>query len=131
MQYSSVILAVLAATGAIAAPTEARNQKTARVLLQNSSAGQAFEVPIGKNGFAVRSDEKWTLVTVEVGTDPAVKALRCKLLDQSPRPVAITATRGANKDITFADGDKGEWTFVKASKVGRIICDPAFKANSA
>lgn len=36
-------------------------------------------------------------------------------------------TRGANTDITFGDGDKGEWTFKQESKVSSIICDPTFK----
>lgn len=75
--------------------------------------------------------------TFELTLDPAVKnqALRCKVLDNAGNP--ITGRRGANVDITFADGGNGPWTFINKNgqpinvDTSAVICDPAFVKASA
>lgn len=64
--------------------------------------------------------------------DPAVKnqALRCSVLDNYGN--AILGRRGANVDVTFADGGHGPWTFINKHNqtidvdTSSIVCDPAF-----
>ncbi|ORY11131.1 hypothetical protein BCR34DRAFT_565731 [Clohesyomyces aquaticus] len=130
MQYSTLFLSALAATGALAVPTpQFAGDSSITVVLEN----QAIEVgsqtqfldgmrqakpPVGSSG---------PFATVELRLGPNVKkaGLRCQVLDNNNVP--ITVVRGANVDITFADGDKGLWTFQNgATEVSQIICDPAF-----
>ncbi|KAF9697312.1 hypothetical protein EKO04_004542 [Ascochyta lentis] len=75
--------------------------------------------------------------TFELTLDPEVmkQDLRCQVLDNAGMPV--TGKRGANVDITFADGGKGPWAFINAEgeninvDTSAIICDPAFVKASA
>lgn len=75
--------------------------------------------------------------TFELTLDPAVKKqdLRCQVLDKAGKP--ITGRRGANVDITFADGGNGPWTFINAKgektdvETSAVVCDPAFVKGSA
>ncbi|KZM28364.1 uncharacterized protein EKO05_0005189 [Ascochyta rabiei] len=75
--------------------------------------------------------------TFELTLDAAVKKqdLRCQVLDAAGAPV--TGKRGANVDITFADGGNGPWTFINAQgqninvNTSAVICDPAFVKASA
>ncbi|KAK3703220.1 hypothetical protein LTR37_014560 [Vermiconidia calcicola] len=75
----------------------------------------------------VGSSGPFEIVEIVVGAlvDPE---LRCQLRDQNNE--AIIATHGENRDTTFSDADKGEWTFEQESRVSRIVCDPAFVANN-
>lgn len=75
---------------------------------------------------ALNTKTKFDQVTINLGAnvDPT---LRCKILDFEGQP--IVAKRGTNTDFTFADGDKGAWTFVDGLQtVTKVICDPAFKS---
>ena len=71
----------------------------------------------------------FTTVEIEVGALVQKQDTRCQVVDKAGKP--IVATRGANTDITFADGDKGEWKFERESEVSKVICDPAFVAGGA
>ena len=36
----------------------------------------------------------------------------------------LTRIAGANTDVTFSDAEKGQWRFLRMSKVSKVICDP-------
>lgn len=75
--------------------------------------------------------------TFELTLDPEVtkQDLRCQVLDKAGHP--ITGKRGANVDITFADGGNGPWTFINKKgeninvDTSAVVCDPAFVKASA
>jgi hypothetical protein len=69
--------------------------------------------------------------TVELSVGAQVNpALRCAVLDKKGRSIVVL--RGANRDVTFSDADKGPWTFEAGNKrVSNVICDPTFVAQSA
>ncbi|KAL8924407.1 MAG: hypothetical protein Q9172_002709 [Xanthocarpia lactea] len=102
-----------------------------RVKLSN----QAIELGVQQTftGGNMREEQKpiasgpFTTVEIEVGALVQKQDTRCQVVDKAGQP--ITATRGANTDITFADGDKGEWEFERESEVSKVICDPAFVAG--
>ncbi|KAF2010834.1 hypothetical protein BU24DRAFT_427034 [Aaosphaeria arxii CBS 175.79] len=133
MQFSTLFLAALSATGSLAAPLQSRGASNeVRVALSN----QAIELGVQNTFVDGKRDVKTPsssgpFQTVELRLGPKVKNpnLRCQIRDQQNKP--ITVVRGANVDITFADGGKGPWTLKKTAKVSSIICDPAFKQGSA
>lgn len=128
MQYSSIFLAALAATSTLASPwTRPSADNEIRVVLSDR-VQNVF--PEGKRSMQHPSRSgPFKTVELRVGKNLENQALRCQVLDHARKP--ITVLRGANKDITFADGDKGKWTFQNPSKVSMIICDPAFKQVKA
>lgn len=68
-------------------------------------------------------------VKLTVGKDVEKQDYRCQVLDKSGNPLIVL--RGANRDITFSDADKGPWTLeAGSSKVHSIICDPNFVADN-
>jgi len=131
MQYSTLLLSAIAASGSLAAPTDKEiTDRGIRVVLQN----QAIELgstttfaedklpqaarPVGSTG---------PFQTVALNLDPIVgnQALRCQILDAQQNPIVVV--RGENVDITFADGGNGPWTFRDgAAVVDAIVCDPKF-----
>lgn len=132
MQYTTVVLSLLAATGALAAPHSRRTfDNEIRVAL--SDLGETGAQVTFKEG--VRDAEvpaiSGPFATLEVllGKDVKQQDLRCQALDEAGKP--IIATRGANVDITFADGGNGPWTFKQPSLVSKVICDPSFQKVSA
>lgn len=129
MQYSSIFLATLAVTGTLAAPWRRSTDKNIRVILSNQATetgsqttfteGQRQQkAPIGSNG-------PFRTVELQLGAGVQNQDYRCQVLDPAGKPIVVL--RGANTDITFADGDNGEWTFREPSEVSAIICDPSFK----
>ncbi|KAI9775865.1 MAG: hypothetical protein M1839_000739 [Geoglossum umbratile] len=129
MQYSSIFLAALAVTSAIAAPLGSTSpDNEIRVILSNQATelgtqttfteGQREQQrPVGSSG-------PYKTVELNLGKGVKKQDLRCQVLDDQGKPIVLT--RGANTDITFGDGGKGEWTFNKESTVSSIICDPTF-----
>jgi len=131
MQYTSFLLATIAATSVIAAPViqERSYDNKLTVILTNEATetgsqttfyeGQREEGgPSGSNG-------PFQKVELRLGKDVQRKDLRCKIIDDQGHDIVVL--RGENVDITFADGGKGAWTFRKESKVSEIICDPYFR----
>ncbi|PVH72171.1 hypothetical protein DL98DRAFT_520629 [Cadophora sp. DSE1049] len=137
MQYSTIFLSALAATGALAVPTRRPNNNfdsSITVILQNQNLeiGSQTQFAEGQRQAKspVGSSGPFTTVELSLGPDVKQKDLRCQVLDKSNKPIVVV--RGQNVDITFADGDKGEWTFKNgATEVNTIICDPAFKQGIA
>ncbi|KAL8906014.1 MAG: hypothetical protein Q9171_006441 [Xanthocarpia ochracea] len=135
MQYTSIFLAALAATTTFAAPgIPASINNKLQVILSGPAvspstnifrAGKRIEQRPSQNG-------PFTFVELRVGQNVQNQAYRCQILDSANAPIIIQ--RGANTDITFADGDKGKWTFKNpaGSTVSKIICDPTFvKADAS
>ncbi|USW57826.1 hypothetical protein Slin15195_G111450 [Septoria linicola] len=135
MQYSSILLSALAATGTLAAP--ARRQVSTQVidnsirvglqsLIREIGSGTTFNEnhlpqPSGPTG----SRGPYDTVSLSLGADILNPALRCQILDTAQNPIVVV--RGENVDITFADGGNGPWTFRDGeNEVSQIICDPAF-----
>lgn len=135
MHYSFILASLLAATGTLAAPHCPRQttNNEVRVILQNQQAElgtqQVFTGAKRETKPPVGSRGPYQTIEVRVGAGVAKQDLRCQVLDDTGKP--IVATRGANTDITFADGGAGPWTFKTPHKVSQIICDPAFKKAAA
>ncbi|KAH0565035.1 hypothetical protein GP486_001574 [Trichoglossum hirsutum] len=132
MHYSSIILAALATTGAMATPWGLRSSNktdsSITVYLSNQATelGSQTTFTEGKKEeqAPVASTGPYRTVELRLGKDVQKRDYRCKLLDDQNMPIVLT--RGNNTDITFGDGGKGEWTFKKESIVTCIICDPTF-----
>jgi hypothetical protein len=134
MQYSSIILAALAATGAVAAPWGLRSlDNEIRVILSDQATDTGSQTTFTEGQREqkgpVGSDGPFQTVELHLGQNVQKQDYRCQVLDDQGKPIVLT--RGASTDITFGDGGKGEWTFKKESIVSSIICDPTFaKADS-
>ncbi|EME82791.1 uncharacterized protein MYCFIDRAFT_80396 [Pseudocercospora fijiensis CIRAD86] len=132
MQYSAIVLSLLAATGALAAPAKRTTDNSIRVTLSdgNLATQTAFEEGSRQAKKPVGSSGPYNTVELSVGADVEQQTLRCQILDRSSNP--ITVLRGENVDITFSDAGKGLWTFQDGNtEVSQIICDPDFVAASA
>jgi hypothetical protein len=129
MQYTSILLAALAATNTIAAPFRpATLDNTLTVILSNQATETGSQTTFTEGqreeGGPTGSSGPFQTVELRLGKDVQRKDLRCKILDDQGDDIVVI--RGENTDITFADGGAGEWTFRKESKVSEIICDPIF-----
>ncbi|KIV91696.1 hypothetical protein PV10_06210 [Exophiala mesophila] len=131
MQYSAILVSLLAATGALAAPSSRRSvDNEIRVVLSDlGETGAQVTFKEGVRDVQVPAlNGPFATLEVRLGKGVAQQDLRCQALDESGNP--IVGVRGANVDITFADGGNGPWTFKKPSLVSKVICDPAFKKIS-
>lgn len=130
MQYSTILLSALAATGALAAPARRQVDNSIRVQLSNQAielgSGTNFEeaqLPETKRPVGSSGPFDTVLLTLGANVDP--QTLRCQVLDDNNDPIVVL--RGQNTEITFADGGAGEWTFRDgATIVSSITCDPTF-----
>ncbi|KAL8784493.1 MAG: hypothetical protein Q9213_003930 [Squamulea squamosa] len=133
MQYSSVFLAALAATTAFAAPWQQSSiDDKLQVVLSGPGVSPAQSLLPAGNRVAQQASQPgpFSFVELRVGKNVQNKDYRCQILDQAGKPIVVQ--RGANTDITFADGGKGKWTFRnQASQVSQVICDPTFKKIDA
>ncbi len=137
MQYSTIFLSALAVTGALAAPRHrsyGNSADSVTVRLENRGleleSGTPFDGTQRESKSPIGSSGPYKTVELKLGPDVRQKDLRCQVLDESNNPIVVV--RGGNPDTTFADGDKGEWTFKNgATEVSKIICNPAFKKGSA
>ncbi|KAL9016094.1 MAG: hypothetical protein Q9180_008822 [Flavoplaca navasiana] len=103
-----------------------------RVQLADSGSELAIQVafdPSGERQEKTVNPGPFSTVQIMVGALVRKQDYRCQVLDKAGQP--LVATRGANRDTTFADGGKAEWTFDQKSEVSKVICDPAFKAAPA
>jgi len=116
-----------------------------RVILQNQStetgsqtalpAGTLVDLPpVGSSGpfetveLAVGSSGPFETVELAVGSLVEKQDYRCQILDNYGNPLIVL--RGANRDITFSDADKGAWTLETPSYVSDIVCNPTFVAST-
>jgi len=132
MQYSSLFLAALSATGSLAAPmpqTSNSDDNSITVTLQSqateSGAGLFFSEAALPQTLTPSQPGPFETLSVTVGANVDPQTLRCQALDDMNKP--IVGLRGENVDITFSDAGKGEWTFRKPSVVSAVVCDPAFQ----
>ncbi|KAL8756938.1 MAG: hypothetical protein Q9199_002581 [Rusavskia elegans] len=133
MHYTSIFLAALSATTTLAAPSQGPpHDNKLQVTLNGPHTSPA------KNTFpefprtAQQPSPNGPLNSVELHVGKSVRnpASRCQILDTAGKPIVLQ--RGPKTDITFADGDKGKWTFRdQSSKISQIICDPSFRQLSA
>lgn len=138
MHSYAAIISVLAAAGAIAAPLTVRDshgaeQTDIKVILSRGRF-QGPEVTFGDENLSRVSlkqkfAKKYDTVALEVGPQFANQAIRCQVLDARGQPV--TVNRGENRDVTFADGGNGPWTFDAATKISKITCDEEFVKGGA
>ncbi|EXJ87927.1 hypothetical protein A1O1_04854 [Capronia coronata CBS 617.96] len=126
MHYTS-LLCLLAATGALAAPHSRRQvDNEIRVSLSDlGETGAQVTLAEGVRDTAIPAlSGPFATVELTLGTDVQDQALRCQILDHMGSPIVVL--RGANTDITFADGGKGAWTLREPSMVSQVVCDPTF-----
>lgn len=109
MQYATLMLAVLAVSGSLAAPWgQISIDNEVRVVLRDQGETGAQNVfPDGVRA-AQQSSQSGPFKTVELQLGKNVKNTdqRCKVLDDTNKPIVLV--RDANTDITFSDADKGE-----------------------
>jgi hypothetical protein len=136
MQFTSILLAALTATGALAAPRGARRQQadnTLTVILENQAielgSQTTFEGGVRQQKAPSASAGPFKTVELVVGCDVVNQAHRCQILDERDQPIVVI--RGNNTDTTFADGNAGIWTLAEESFVSQIICDPTFVKGAA
>jgi len=131
MQYSSIILAALAASGAVAAPQGRRSVDTSiRVILQNQATEAGTQNIFSQDQRQEKTpSQSGPFETVElVGKDVKNQEFRCQIQDSAGKPIVIV--RGANTDITFSDADKGQWKLRTPTKVSKVVCDPTFQKGA-
>ncbi|EXJ69563.1 uncharacterized protein A1O5_07599 [Cladophialophora psammophila CBS 110553] len=127
MYSKAVVLSLLAASGALAAPHNRRyyDDKVTVALSDGGETGAQVTLESTVRDMAAPAiSGPFNSIEIRLGADVQNKDLRCQALDNYGYP--IVATRGENIDITFSDADKGAWTFREASYVSEVICDPTF-----
>jgi len=128
MYANTIALALLAATGALAAPHSRRTwDDTVTVIL--SDGGETGAQVSGLSSTYTASGTPalsgpFTTIQISLGADVQNKDLRCQALDNYGYP--IIGVRGANTDTTFSDAGKGPWTFRQPAYVSEVVCDPTF-----
>ena len=130
MQYTSIFLSALFATSALARPARRATSDNSIVVQLSGPDELATQTtfdegwrqvkrPVGSNG-------PYDTVLLTLGADVKQQTLRCQVLDNYNEPIVVL--RNGSREITFADGNAGEWTFeTGAQDVVAIICDPSFK----
>jgi len=102
-----------------------------RVILENQSTetGSQTALPAGTlvDLPPVGSSGPFETVELSVGSLVEKQDYRCQILDNYGNPLIVL--RGANRDITFSDADKGAWTLETPSYVSDIVCNPTFVAT--
>ncbi|KIV90179.1 hypothetical protein PV10_07510 [Exophiala mesophila] len=158
MQYTSIALSLLAASGVYAAPSYPYANTTTSSWMGSSNTTAAATNGTGStSGSGSGSGIHVTLsnIQAEIGVQLTFKegvrdiqrsplqgpfqtfelSVGPEVLDQDLRCQALdldghplVAIRGDNIDTTFSDAGNGEWTFAEVSEVSAVICDPAFVA---
>lgn len=134
MQYSAIFFSALYASAALARPAR-RSTSDNSIIVQLSGPSELATQTSFHEGFRqverpVGSSGPFDTVSLEVGKDAKQQDLRCQVRDEQNNPIVVL--RNGNREITFADGDAGDWTFeAGAQNVIAIICDPAFVKGNA
>jgi hypothetical protein len=129
MQYSTAFLSALFATAALARPAR-RTTFDNSIVVQLSGPGElatqtSFSEGWRQSKTPTGSFGPFDTVALELGKDVHQQDLRCQVRDSNDKPIVVL--RNGNREITFADGDAGSWTFEDgAMYVSAIICDPTF-----
>jgi hypothetical protein len=128
MYTNTIAVALLAATGAMAAPhTRRYYDDTVTVILSDGGETGAQVSGLSSTYRAMGTPAlsgPFTTIEIALGAGVQNQELRCQALDNYGYP--IVGVRGANTDTTFSDADKGAWTFRQASYVSEVVCDPTF-----
>jgi len=136
MQYSTIFLSAMAATGSLAAPApqSVQGDNSISVILQNQAielgSGTSFVEGDRQEKSPTGSSGPFKTVELSLGPDVEQQDLRCQILDCNNEPIVVV--RGENVDTTFADGNGGPWTLQDGAQiVDTIVCDPDFKKGDA
>ncbi|OAP55388.1 hypothetical protein AYL99_10361 [Fonsecaea erecta] len=127
MHSKTVLLSLLAASGAFAAPHSRRHydDKVTVALSDGGETGAQVTLESTVRDMATPAiSGPFNSIEIRLGEDVQNQELRCQALDNYGNP--IVGTRGANIDTTFSDAGKGPWTFRQASYVSEVVCDPTF-----
>lgn len=136
MQYS-ILLAIFAASGAIALPQgPSRTGLSAQDILveltepgfegATGSPTDPFKLVLGqvkKNN----NGRPYKFVKLTLGSAQN-QALRCQILDRNGKPILLK--RGQNIDTTFAQGNAWAFENPKEASVTSIVCKSEFKQNN-
>ena len=128
MYTNTIALALLAATGALAAPHSRRTyDDTVTVILSDGGENGAQVSGLSSTYRAMGTPSlsgPFTSIEISLGADVQNKELRCQALDQYGN--FLIGERGTNTDTTFSDADKGAWDFRGPVYISEVICDPTF-----
>jgi len=128
MYTNTIAIALLAATGALAAPHSRRTyDDTVTVILSDGGETGAQVSGLSSTYTATGTPAlsgPFTSIQISLGADVQNKDLRCQALDNYGYPIG--GVRGANVDDTFSDAGKGPWTFRQPVYVSEVVCDPTF-----
>lgn len=130
MQYTSIFLSALFATSALARPAR-RSTSDNSIIVQLSGPDELATQTSFDEGWRqvkrpVGSAGPYDTVLLTLGADVKQQDLRCQVRDELNEPLVVL--RNGSREITFADANRGDWTFeAGAQNVAAIICDPAFK----
>ncbi|KIW62392.1 hypothetical protein PV04_10572 [Phialophora macrospora] len=128
MYANTIALALLAATGALAAPHSRRTyDDTVTVILSDGGETGAQVSGLSSTSRAMGTPSQsgpFTSIQISLGADVQNKDLRCQALDNYGN--AIVGVRTPNVDTTFSDAGKGPWTFRQPAYVSEVVCDPTF-----
>jgi len=120
MQYTNLILSMLAASGAIAAPQGFRSNSAIDISLDDQAI---LNIPLGQF-YSIPSHKRFSTVTLHLGAEVKNQNLRCQLLRAGEGNFAKILERNGNVDITFAEGTP--WTFRFPGAVRGVICKNDF-----
>lgn len=131
-RYTSVLLSLLAATGALALPYTASHDADTSITVSLSD-GNKLNTDLKFAGHLPETEVPtttgpFTQISLKVGKDVVPQDLRCQAVDTNG--TAIVVLRDPNTDISFSDADKGAWTFRAPTKVANVTCDPLLKKIS-
>lgn len=134
MRYLTVFLSALCATSVFARPAR-RSTSDNSIVVQLSGPSElatqtSFDEGLRQVKRPVGSSGPYDTVSLEVGKDVKQQGLRCQVRNERNEPVVVL--RNGNRDMTFADGNAGVWTFENgAQNIVAIICDPVFVKGGA
>lgn len=134
MQYSTILLSTLCATSALARPAR-RSTTDTSIIVQLSGPEELATQTSFFEGYRqvqgpVGSSGPYDTVALSLGAAVKQQNLRCQVLNEHNEPIVVL--RNTSREITFADGGLGAWTFESgAQNVVAIVCDPTFVKGGA
>lgn len=134
MQYSTILLSALFATSALARPARRSTSDNSIIVHLSGPSKLATQVSFNEGFRQVTRPDGSTgpfdTVSLTLGKGVKQQDLRCQVRNEHNDPIVVL--RNGNREITFADGNAGAWTFESgAQKVAAVICDPTFVKGEA
>ncbi|KAF2267547.1 hypothetical protein CC78DRAFT_530656, partial [Lojkania enalia] len=125
MQYSSILLALFAASGSMALP---KGVQTTDNIIEVTLGTQKLYFTEGARDIKMpHPNGPFDKVALKLSSGVDAD-YRCQITDENDKPIVLT--RGTSIDDTFGDGNKGAWNLRNPTTVKNVICDPTFQKIS-